>query len=194
MELHEIEKATFTCRSCGWTGRGSEADSELLQECIDFRCPSCDRPLAVAAIPMVKKAERVREGSGDEGSRSAERESRPAAGEVEPIHHRRSHRDLPDGIVVDELADGSLIVPLLEWIEDERTGEQRLSVAKERWSYLPSRDGGPRPPFRTIPPGMPPQTEWREFLAGRRGVPLYDREDDYDEHCYPIFGRTWKWF
>lgn len=52
MDLHEIETGFFSCRGCGWTGRGSEADSELFEECIDFTCPVCGCPLAVAAIPM----------------------------------------------------------------------------------------------------------------------------------------------
>jgi hypothetical protein len=45
-----------------------------------------------------------------------------------------------------------------------------------------------------IAPGTPPQTEWREFLAGEREPPLYDRMDALDEHGYPIFGRPWTWF
>ena len=66
MDLHEIETGFFSCRGCGWTGRGSEADSELFEECIDFTCPACGCPLAVAAIPMADGNERDDDEPGDD--------------------------------------------------------------------------------------------------------------------------------
>jgi len=32
---------------CGWFGLGREADYEYFEECIEYTCPSCDKPLAV---------------------------------------------------------------------------------------------------------------------------------------------------
>jgi hypothetical protein len=193
MDLHDVEGATFTCRSCGWTGRGSEADSELFQECVAFTCPLCDGPLAVAAIPLTGERAPMREGRDAPETRWAERDDRAEADRGEVIHHLRAHPDFPDGLVVDEFPDGSLVVPLLSRRWDKTTSSTHLEWA-QGWSYTDALGDDSRPPFRRIAPGTPPQKEWREFLAGEREVPLYDHMDDLDEHGWPIFGRAWEWY
>ncbi len=105
------------------------------------------------------------------------------------IHHHRPHPHILGGVVVDELPDGSLVVPLLEEYRDEETGRTNTRLAVERTgsSYISEPHGIPRPSRRKIVGGS---GAWRQFLDGKGPAPLYNREDDMDDDCWPLFGRT----
>jgi hypothetical protein len=37
----------LTCPSCGWQGRGDDADMNFFSECADVSCPTCEKMLLV---------------------------------------------------------------------------------------------------------------------------------------------------
>ena len=37
----------LTCPSCGWHGRGDDADMNFFAECADVSCPDCEKMLLV---------------------------------------------------------------------------------------------------------------------------------------------------